>query len=67
MHHASAPALERAEALLAQAQRAGLSVTRLSVRRAEPNFQVHVPLPGMQRPARDFFDAVRAIAEGALT
>jgi hypothetical protein len=66
VHHADAAALEGADALLALAQRAGLAVWRLSVRRTEPNFQLHVPLPDRRQPARDFFEAVRALAERAL-
>lgn len=66
VHHASAAALGQAEAMLALARGAGLAVTRLSVRRAEPNFQLHVPLPDRRRPARDFFETVRALAERAL-
>jgi hypothetical protein len=57
----SAAALERAEVLLARA--AGLAVHRLSVRRAEPHFQLHVALPDRSRPARGFFETVRALAE----
>lgn len=53
----------RAQALLAKA---GPAVRRLSVRRSEPHFQLHVALPDRQRPAREFFEAVRALAELAL-
>jgi hypothetical protein len=66
VHHAGAAALARADALLALAQRAGLVVRRLSVRRTEPNFQLHVALPDRRQPARDFFEAVHALAERAL-
>jgi hypothetical protein len=66
IHHESAAALERAEALLARAERAGLAVQRLSVRRAEPNFQLHVALPDRRGPAREFFDTVQALAESAI-
>jgi hypothetical protein len=66
IHHDGAAALARAEALLALAERAGLAVQRLSVRRAEPNFQLHVALPERRAPARDFFDAVQAMAESAV-
>jgi hypothetical protein len=66
IHHESAAALERAEALLALADHAGLAVRRLSVRRTEPNFQLHVPLPDRRQSARDFFEAVHALAERAL-
>jgi hypothetical protein len=53
-------AIERAEALLAHTR--GLEVKRLSVRRAEPHFQLHVALPDRGRPAREFFEAVHALA-----
>jgi hypothetical protein len=66
VHHANAAALERADALLAQAGHAGLAVKRLSVRRTEPHLQLHVLLPDRRQPARDFFEAVRAVAERAL-
>jgi hypothetical protein len=66
VHHASAAALARADVLLAQTQRAGLAVKRLSVRSSEPNFQVHVSLPDGRQPARDFFEAVHALAERVL-
>ena len=66
IHHDGAAALERAEALLALAGRAGFAVQRLSVRRAEPNFQLHVALPERSAPARQFFDAVQAMAESVL-
>jgi len=66
VHHADAAALEHADALLALAERAGLVVRRLSVRRTEPNFQLHVPLPDRREPARAFFEAVRDLAERAL-
>ena len=66
IHHDGALALDRAEALLARAGRAGLAVQRLSVRRAEPNFQLHVALPDRRGPAREFFDAVQAMADAAI-
>jgi len=66
IHYASAAALGHADALLALAERAGLAVRRLSVRRTEPNFQLHVPLPDRRQPAREFFEAVHALAELAL-
>ena len=64
--HASAGALARADALLALAERAGLAVRRLSVRRTEPNLQIHLALPDGRQPAREFFEAVHAVAELAL-
>jgi len=65
VHHASAAALGQADTLLAIARRAGLAVRRLTARRTEPNFQLHVPLPDRGKPARAFFETVRALAERA--
>jgi hypothetical protein len=65
VHHVNAGALARAQALLETAGSAALEVKRLSVRRKEPHFQLHVPLPDGSRPARDFFDAVRDLAQHA--
>lgn len=67
VHHASAGALAYAVALLALAERAGLVLRRLSLRRTEPNLQIHVALPAGRQPAREFFEAVHALAERALT
>jgi hypothetical protein len=66
VRHPDAGALARAEELLGMAERAGLAVARLSVRRNEPHFQLHVRLPDRRAPARGFFEAVRAVAERAL-
>jgi hypothetical protein len=66
VHHASAAALTRADVLLALARQAGLAVRRLSVRRTEPSFQLHVSLPDCRQSARDSFEAVHALAERAL-
>lgn len=66
VHYVDAAALAGADALLELAQRAGLEVRRLSVRRTEPNFQIHASLPDQQQPARGFFEAVRTFAERAL-
>ena len=67
VHHENTAALAIADALLARAERVGLAVRRLSVRRTEPNFQIHVALPDGRQPAREFFEAVHALAELALT
>jgi hypothetical protein len=66
IHYESAAALERARALLVFAEHAGMKVVRLSVRRTEPNFQLHVLLPDRRQSAHDFFEAVHALAESAL-
>jgi hypothetical protein len=66
VHHENAAALASADALLALAEGAGLGVARLSLRRTEPTFQLHVLLPDRRQSARDFFEAVQALAERAL-
>jgi len=66
VHYATAAALAHADKLLRLARGAGLTVKRLSVRRSEPHFQLHVALPDQRQPARDFFEAAQAIAERAL-
>ena len=66
VHHAGAAALGHAYALLEIAQRAGMKLRRLSVRRTEPNFQLHVALPDRRQSARDFFEAVHALADRVL-
>jgi len=66
VHCENSRALERAGALIARAQGAGVQTARLSVRRAEPHFQLHVLLPDRARPAREFFDAVHDLSELAL-
>ncbi len=66
VHHASAAALAHADVLLKLAQQAGLAVKRLSVRRTEPNFQVHVSIPDRGQAARGLFEAVHVLAERAL-
>ena len=43
------------------------AVRRLSLRRTEPNFQLHVSLPDRRQPARNFFEAVHTLAERALS
>jgi hypothetical protein len=65
IHYKNAAELTRADALLGLAQRAG-AVRRLSLRRTEPNFQLHVSLPDCRQPARDFFEAVHTLADRAL-
>ena len=66
VRYADAAALARAEAMQARAERAGLMIRRLSVRRTEPNFQIHVQVPDRRQPAREFFEVVRALGELAL-
>ncbi len=61
-----ADAARRADVLLAEARCAGLVVKRLSVRRSEPHFQVHIALPDQAQPAQAFFKAVQVIAGRAL-
>jgi len=65
VHHASAAALTRAHELLTLAHHAGLEVKRLSVRRAEPNFQLHILLPSERQRPDDFFNTVHTLADRA--
>jgi hypothetical protein len=66
VHYSNAAALAHADALLTEARRAGLVVKRLSVRRTEPQFQVHLSIPDQRQPARAFFETVQTIAKRAL-
>jgi hypothetical protein len=54
-----------AEALIGLARDAGMEVRRLSVRRQEPHFQLHVDLPAPTTPAEAFFKTLRVMAERA--
>jgi len=54
---------DKAKAMLGAAST--LAVRRLSVRRAEPHFQLHVDLPDRRRPSREFFGMVCALAKAA--
>jgi hypothetical protein len=58
-------ALAHADALVELAHRSGLTVRRLSVRRAEPHFQLHLAPPRDGVSAREYFEAVRALGERA--
>ncbi len=57
---------KRASGLLELAKRSRFNVTRLSVRRAEPQFQLHLALPDTALPASEFFEALLALAELAV-
>ncbi len=63
--HKTPASLARADDLLALAAQAGLEVRRLSVRRTEPHFQIHVAPPDAGASASAFFEAVRALGERA--
>jgi hypothetical protein len=67
VHYDGAQGLALADALLALAQRNKLAVRRLSLRRTEPHFHLHVSLPDRRQPARDFFEAVYSLVERALS
>ncbi len=58
--------LPLADDLLELARAGGLTVRRLSVRRAEPHLQLHIDLPAESAPAADVFAAVRMIGDRAL-
>lgn len=63
----SPAALARADALIEIADRSGMTVRRLSVRRTQPHLQLHVAPPPVGVSASDFFQAVRALGERAPT
>lgn len=63
IHYESDAGLALAGRLLERAGSAGLVVRRLSVRRGEPHFQLHVALPGGGTSARELFEALGALAE----
>jgi hypothetical protein len=58
--------LPLADDLLELARAGGMTIRRLSVRRAEPHLQLHIDLPAESAPAAEFFAAVRTIGERAL-
>jgi hypothetical protein len=59
-------AVALADTLLGLAREGGMTVRRLSVRRGEPHFQIHVDLPSVSTSGAEFFKTVRAIAERIL-
>ena len=63
--HKDAAALARADELVAEATRAGLTVRRVSVRRTEPHFQLHLAPPSPETSSKELFQAVRALGERA--
>lgn len=65
VHHPDDAAFALAGILLATARRASLEVARLSLRRAEPQLQLHVALPDQRQGASGFFEAVQTIAARA--
>lgn len=65
VHFQDPAALPRADALLGRAAESHLSLRRLSVRRGEPHLQLHLVPPDATQGAREFFQAVRALGEGA--
>ncbi len=62
IHGADAEAVACGERLAALARDTGLVVRRLSVRRAEPHFQVHLAWPDVRRGSRTFFDSLGRLA-----
>jgi hypothetical protein len=66
IHYETDAGLKESNELLAVAQRAKMEVRRLSLRRTEPNFQLHVQLPDGRQPARAFFETVHSLIERAL-
>jgi hypothetical protein len=66
IYHKTEAALNHARTLLDLARQSGLSVRRLSVRRNEPHFQLHLAVPLLSASANDFFQAVRSLGERAV-
>jgi hypothetical protein len=64
-YYQTSKALDRADALLELAGRAGLVLRRLSIRRTEPHLQLHLAPPAVGASAHEFFQAVRALGERA--
>ncbi|HSP35096.1 MAG TPA: hypothetical protein VLU46_12325 [Thermoanaerobaculia bacterium] len=62
--HPTDAGVSLAGALLARARQAGMRVRRLSLRKSEPHFQLHVDLPTVS--AAEFFTALRQIGESAV-
>ena len=62
IHGADAEAVARGEKLVAVARDMGLVVRRLSVRRAEPHFQVHMAWPDTRGGARVLFEDLARLA-----
>jgi hypothetical protein len=65
IYHKTPRALALADALVDRAGRAGIALRRLSVRRTDRAFQVHVALPSKSASASDFFRAINALGEHA--
>jgi hypothetical protein len=53
------------DTLLELARAAGIKVRRLSVRRNEPHFQLHMDLPAESVSAADLFTTIRAVGQRA--
>jgi hypothetical protein len=62
IHGADAEAVAHGEKLLALARDVGLDVRRLSVRGAEPHFQVHLAWPDAGSSARGLFECLARLA-----
>ena len=65
MRFAEAATLPRASALVSLAQRGASEVFRLSVRTTAPHLQLHLGLPDRRKSAREFFQCLQLVAEGA--
>jgi hypothetical protein len=65
VYYKTPAALASGDALVDLASRTGVAVRRLSVRRTEPNLQLHLALPDAATPASELFRALRTLAERA--
>jgi hypothetical protein len=63
VYYKTPAALTLGEALIDLARAAEIAIRRLSVRRSERSFQVHLALPPTTADAGRLFEAVRALAQ----
>ncbi|MFI5168259.1 MAG: hypothetical protein ACHQQS_16755 [Thermoanaerobaculales bacterium] len=59
------PTLSLGDSLFTIAREAGMKVRRLATHRGQPNFELHVDLPGLSSSSGEFFAALRTMAERA--
>ncbi len=65
IYHKTGVGLALGDALAKQAEAAGITLRRLSVRRSDRGLEVHVPLPPASASAADLFQAFLALGEHA--
>ncbi|MGE5237094.1 MAG: hypothetical protein ACM3O7_12160 [Acidobacteriota bacterium] len=65
VYHKTPAALVLGDALIERAAGAGVTLRRLSLRRSERAFQLHIQLPSKTASAGDLFRAIHALADNA--